>query len=330
MEFKRLLEFMKIEKVYKFYFELYVRYHEKDERRVEQALEALLRQYGKRQKIENHMKSGKKIAYMNRVMDIEYRTYNVSIKTYRHKHYSRYSPEHPEYHPKLELSAYKENAELTSISIETIKTIAILLNTLIKTLRLKALYSEYDLQQETVEVHGVDTEIARILKGVKKRVKAIQILGKEHHDIRIAIAELLVEKKLKPAQIARLLEYKTRSVVYRIINELIESGVIKRVGRGKYEWANRKAQLEKIEVVRHIHVRTLQELVIKVKELKQQYKEVRIETPGNIVINYETEHEKIRLITNVIISKDVELIDPVTRRRIHYNISPHELIILMS
>jgi hypothetical protein len=200
-------------------------------------------------------------------MDIEYKTYNVSIKTYRHRHYSRYSQHNPEYHPKLELSAYKENAELTTISIETIKTIAILLNTIVHTLRLTLIYGEYEKQQEHIVVYGVDTEFKRIITGVKKRVKAIQILDKEYHDIRLAVAELLVNKKLRPAEIAKMLGV-SRVYIHKKINELIENNVIKRVGKGKYTWAKRKTELPKQEVIRHTHVKTLQELIDKIHEIK--------------------------------------------------------------
>ena len=320
-QYKKILDNIGVNRVHKFTAEVYVRYHEKDERKVEEILEALLRQYGKRRRKEEHMKSGKKLLYLDRVMDIEYRGLKCSIKSYRHRHYSRYSQENPEYHPKLELSLTIENAELTKISIETIKTAALLLNTLIKTLKLKPLYSEYDTQQETIQVLGIDHEIARILRGVKKRVKAIQILGKEYHDIRTAIAELLVEKKLRPVQIARLLDYKTRAVIYRIIEELIESGVIRRVKRGKYEWANKKAPLEKPEIIRHYYVKTIQELQELINTIQRNHKLINIEHNGNIVINYETEHEKIRLITNVIqYTTHTEIIDPITKKR---TIIPH-------
>jgi len=321
-QYKKILKHLGINEVHKFNAEVYVRYHEKDERKVEETLEALLRQYGKRRKIESHMYRGKKINYLDRVMDIEYRGLKCSIKSYRHRHYSRYSRENPEYHPKLELTITL-NTDLNKINIETIKQGATLLYTLIKTLKLRTLYSEYDLQQETIKIHGIDHEIARILRGVKRRVKTIQILGKEYHDIRTAIAELLVEKKLRPVQIARLLDYKTRAVIYRIIEELIESGVIRRVKRGKYEWANKKAPLEKPEIIRHHHVKTIQELQELINTIQKDYTLVDIFTHGNITITYETEHEKIRLITNVIqYTTHTEIIHPITKRRIIYNKTP--------
>jgi len=329
-QYKKILEYLGINEVHKFNAEVYVRYHEKDERKVEETLEALLRQYGKRRKIESHMYRGRKINYLDRVMDIEYRGLKCSIKSYRHRHYSRYSRENPEYHPKLELTITL-NTDLNKINIETIKQGATLLYTLIKTLKLRTLYSEYDLQQETIKVHGIDHEIARILRGVKRRVKTIQILEKEYHDIRLAIAELLVEKKLRPVQIARLLGYKTRAVIYRIIGELIELEVVKRASRGKYTWAKRKAELPKSQIIKHHYVRSVQELIELVREIKTQHKLINIETGGNIVINYETETERIKLITNIVSSNNyIELTEPITRKKLAAKITKTQLLQLLT
>jgi len=322
LEYKNILKYLGVEKVYKFYAEVYVRYHEKDERKVEEILEALLRQYGKRRKTESHMYRGKKINYLDRVMDIEYRGLKCSIKSYRHKHYSKYHRDNPEYHPKLELTIVKENATLSEITLETIKTGALLLYTIVETLKLKLIYGEYERQQETIKIYGIDPEISRVLRGVKKRVKAIYILEREYHDIRLAVAELLVVKKMRIVDIARLLGYSERWIK-KIVEELVDTCVIKRIGKGKYTWANRKAQLEKPMIIRHHHVKTIQELQELINTIQRNHKLINIEHNGNIVINYETEHEKIRLITNVIqYTTHTEIIDPITKRRIIYNKTP--------
>jgi len=325
LKYKNILKYIGVEKVHKFYAEVYVRYHEKDERKVEEILEALLRQYGKRRRKEEHMKSGKKLLYLDRVMDIEYRGLKCSIKSYRHKHYSRYPRDNPEYHPKLELTIVKENVTLSEITLETIKTGAVLLYTIVETLKLRLIYGEYERQQETIEIYGIDPEISRVLRGVKKRVKAIYILEREYHDIRLAVAELLVEKKLKAAHIARLLGYSERWIK-KIVEELVESEVISRVSKGKYTWANKTAKLEKPLTIRHHYVRSLQELADKIREIKTQHKLISVEYNGNIVINYETETERVRLITNTIANHDyAEIINPITRKRHIIDISRHNL-----
>jgi len=276
------------------------------------------------------MHGDRKINYLDRVVGIEYRGLKCSIKSYRHRHYSRYSRENPEYHPKLELTIVKEHAKLSEITLETIHTGAILLNTIIETLKLKLLHSEYDTQQESIRVLGVDREVSRIIKGVKKRVKAIYILEREYHDIRLAIAELLVEKKMRIVNIAKLLDYSERWIK-KIVEELVQSGVIKRIGKGKYTRTKLKVELPKTQITRHIHVKTIQELTELIKTIGEQHKLIDIFTHGNIVITYETEHEKIRLITNIVsYNNHAEIIDPITHKRQLARVKRSQLLQLLN
>jgi len=333
IKYRKLLEALGVtaEQVYRSYFEVYIRYHEIYETRVDITQEALLYQYGKRRKTESHMHREKKILYMDRVVEIEYMGYKCTIKTYRARNYSKLREKDPEYHPKLELSCEKKNTPLSEISIETITKLSTLLHTYITTLGLKPIYSEYDKQQEKIKVYGIDHDFAKKLKGVKKRIKAIHLLEQDYHDIRLAIAKLLVDYKMKQKDIARLLQYYSYRHIKRIVRELIDMGIIKRVGRGKYEWANRKAELPKTKLTRHTHVRSIQELADKIREIKTQHKLISVEYNGNIVINYETEHERVRLITNVISNSNyTEIIDPITRKRRIINTPRHKLTQLLN
>jgi len=333
IKYRKLLEALGVtpEQAYRTHYEVYARYPEIYETRVDITQEALLYQYGKIRKTESHMHRGKKILYMDRVVEIEYMGYICTIKTYRARNYSKLREKDPEYHPKLELSCEKKNTPLSEISIETITKLSTLLHTYITTLGLKPIYSEYDKQQEKIKVYGIDHDFAKKLKGVKKRIKAIHLLEQDYHDIRLAIAKLLVDYKMKQKDIARLLQYYSYRHIKRIVRELIDMGIIKRVGRGKYEWANRKAELPKTKLTRHTHVRSIQELADKIREIKTQHKLISVEYNGNIVINYETEHERVRLITNVISNSNyTEIIDPITRKRRIINTPRHKLTQLLN
>jgi len=275
--------------------ELYIRYHEKDERKVEVGLEAILRQYGKTQHIINHMHNGRKIAYLNRVMKVEYQGAEISIKTYRHKHYSRYSPSNPEYHPKLEQTTIIHN--MKEPIKEAIEKYAVFINTIVKTLRLTQLYSQYDTQQETIAPQRIDPSIERIVKGVRKRVKAIHILEREYHDIKEAIAIMITIKKMKQTQIARLLGY-SRDYVKKIVKELETQGIIKRIARGKYT-LTRPLVVERLE---HKYNRTIADLIREITERKAKLCEfppgaVRI-TPSYEYIKEESTEviEKVRVV----------------------------------
>jgi len=222
------------ERVKRVLVELYIRYHEKSERVVDNILDAILRKYGKSQSIKYHMHKEKKITYLNRVNKFEYNGLTLIIKTYRHRAYSALKPSDPEYHPKLEVSVILRDiprGELLSIESK-LAAVSRLLNTIRLLAKMKLLLSEYDKSQDYIPLSGVDHELYTILRGTLKRVKAINVLGKEYYDINHAILDLL-KRGYKIREIARVLGYDHKAILYRI-NTLIEKGVVEKVGRGKY------------------------------------------------------------------------------------------------
>jgi transposase len=159
---------------------------------------------------------------------------------------------------------------------------------------------EYEINEtETIEVCSLDRTIQRYIRGIIKRIKAETILEEQYPDKRIAIAKLLVEKKMKPGEVAKLLGYSRRWIT-QIIGELVESGVIKRVGKGKYEWANKKAKLEKKQIVESRQM-TLQQLI----EFTRERKARLVHDKGTLVVEYEDDYTKRRVIIgNVVVEED--------------------------
>jgi len=216
-------------KVVRELMELYIRYHEKSERRVETILDTILRKYGKSQSIKYHMHKTRKIAYINRLNKFEINGLTITIKTYRHRAYSNLDPKKPEYHPKLELAILKKD----EIKQEDVEKALAILYTIVKLAKVKQIWSEYDKQQHKYPLRQIDIELYKILKGTLKRVKAINILGKEYYDINHAILDM-IKKGYKIREIARILGYSHVAILKRIW-KLEEKGIIKKIGRGKYQ-----------------------------------------------------------------------------------------------
>jgi len=299
---------LRIDKIRALMIETYVRYLERYELKIAKTLEALDVELGKGLKQHLLPNRGKHDYYLSRAK-LEYKGSTVVLKTYRHATYRQHKPTHPEYHPKLEQLTILKETPIT-INIETtIREYSTLLYTILYTINPRIILGEYELNEtETIEVHAIDKQIQRYIRGIVKRIKAETILEEQYPDKRIAIAKLLVEKKMRPIDIARLLGYSKRHVL-RMIEELIDTGIIKRVKRGVYEWANKKAKLEKKQIVESRQM-TLQQAIQYIKETKARI----VNDKGTLTIEVEDEYTIRRVIVSSLIVEEDRIIEQIAGR----------------
>jgi hypothetical protein len=124
---------------------------------------------------------------------------------------------------------------------------------------------------------------------------------------------------MRPIDIARLLGYTPRMIRY-IIRELIDTGVIKRVRKGKYEWGNRRAKLEKKQLVESRQM-TLQQAIRFIRENKAHI----VNSRGTLAIEYEDEYTIRRIIISNIIIEEDRVIEQLTGRTRIYTIPYNRL-----
>jgi len=299
--------------------ETYVRYLERYELKITKTLEALDIELGKG--IRQHLlpSKGKHDYYLSRAK-LEYRGATVVLKTYRHKTYRQHKPTHPEYHPKLEQLTILKEVPISIDLDKTIKEYSTLLYTILYTVNPRLVLGDYEIHEtETIEVSSLDRTIQRYIRGIVKRIKAETILEEQYPDKRIAIAKLLVEKKMRPIDIARLLGYSKRHVL-RMIEELIDTGIIKRVKRGVYEWANKKAKLEKKQIVESRQM-TLQQAIQYIKETKARI----VNDKGTLTIEVEDEYTIRRVIVSSLIVEEDRIIEQIAGRPRIYSIPRNRL-----
>jgi predicted transcriptional regulator len=310
---------LRIDKIRTLMIETYVRYLERHELKIAKTLEALDLQLGKG--IKQHLipSKGKHDYYLSRAK-IDYRGATVVLKTYRHATYRQHKPTHPEYHPKLEQLTILKN-QPTTLNIEsTIREYATLLYTILYTVNPRIVIGDYELNEtETVEIYAIDKQIQRYIRGIIKRIKAEIILEQQYPDKRIAIAKLLVEKKMRITEIAKLMGY-SRQYVTRIIEELVESGLIKRVGKGKYEWNNKNAKLEKQRIVESRQM-TLQQAIQYIKETKARV----IQDKYTPVLEVEDEYTIRRIIISNITIEEDRIVERQPGRKLIYTIPRNRL-----
>jgi len=212
--------------------ETYVRYHEKDEYRVSLAIDSLVREIGKRV-MENRIPRKGVFDYYVKRGKIQYKTATVVLKTYRHKTYSKREITDPEYHPKLEqLTVVKPASTLTPIE-ELLKTYTPLIYTVAYTLNIKTIEGEYERQHTTLVESQIDRYIQRLMRGIMRKQRAEALLERQFSDKRLVVAKML-DKGLRPIDIARIMGYSKRYIT-RIITELVNQGIVIRVGRGRYK-----------------------------------------------------------------------------------------------
>jgi predicted transcriptional regulator len=283
--------------------ETYIRYLERHELKIAKALESLDIELGKG--IRQHLlpNKGKHDYYLSRAK-IEYRGATVILKTYRYKNYRQHKPTDPEYHPKLEqLTILKETPTTIDLN-KTIREYAILLHTILYTINPRIILGDYEINEtETIEVHTIDKQIQKYIRGITKRLKAEIILEEQYPDKRVAIAKLLVEKKMKISEITKILGYSKRHTL-RIIQDLIDQGIIKRVKRGVYTWGNRKARQEKQRITESRQM-TLQQTIEFVKEKKAKI----THDTGTLVIEYEDDYAIRRVIISSIIVEENRVVE---------------------
>jgi predicted transcriptional regulator len=310
---------LRIDKIRALMIETYVRYLERHELKIAKTLEALDVELGKG--IKQHLipSKGKHDYYLSRAK-IEYRGATVVLKTYRHATYRQHKPTHPEYHPKLEQLTILKN-QPTTLNIESvIREYATLLYTILYTVNPRIVIGDYELNEtETIEVYEIDKTIQRYIRGITKRIKAEVILEEQYPDKRLAIAKLLVEKKMRITEIAKLMGY-SRQYVTRIIEELVESGLIKRVGKGKYEWGNRRAKPEKKQLVESRQM-ALQQAIQYIKETKANI----VNDKGTLAIEVEDEYTIRRIIIGSITIEEDQIIEQLAGRTRIYTIPRNRL-----
>ena len=298
--------------------EVYARYLERYELKVGKAVDALDLEIGKGLKQHLIPNKGKHDYYLSRAK-LQYKGADVDVKTYRSRYYRLHKPTDPEYHPKIEqLTRLRQIPIPVGKSVkDIIKEYATLLYTILYTVNPRLVLGDYEIHEtETIEVSSLDRTIQRYIRGIVKRIKAETILEEQYPDKRIAIAKLLVEKKMRPIDIARLLGYSKRHVL-RMIEELIDTGIIKRVKRGVYEWANKKAKLEKKQIVESRQM-TLQQAIQYIKETKARI----VNDKGTLTIEYEDEYIIRRVIVSSIIVEEDRIIEQIAGRKRIYPI-PH-------
>jgi predicted transcriptional regulator len=316
---KRLKDFLDyaftlgVHRVKALMIETYIRYLERHELKIAKALEALDIELGKG--IRQHLlpNKGKHDYYLTRAK-IEYRGSTVVLKTYRYRNYRQHKPTDPEYHPKVEqLTVLKETPTTIDLN-KTIREYATLLYTILYTINPRVVLGDYEKETETIEVSGLDKTIQKYIRGITKRLKAEIILEQQYPDKRIAIAKLLVEKKMKITEIAKLMGY-SRQYTTRIIEELVNTGLIKRVARGKYEWGNRKARQEKQRITESRQM-TLQQTIEFVKEKKAKI----THDTGTLVVEYEDDYTIRRVIISSIVVEDSRVVERLAGRTTIYKI----------
>jgi predicted transcriptional regulator len=310
---------LRADKIRTLMIETYVRYLERHELKIAKALEALDVELGKQ--IRQHLipNRGKHDYYLSRAK-LEYKGSTVVLKTYRHATYRQHKPTEAEYHPKLEqLTILRDQP--TTLNIESvIREYATLLYTIAWTINPRVVLGEYEINEtETIEVYTIDKQIQRYIRGITKRIKAEIILEQQYPDKRLAIAKLLVEKKMRITEIAKLMGY-SRQYVTRIIEELVESGLIKRVGKGKYEWNNKKAKLEKPRIVESRQM-TLQQAIQYIKETKANI----VNDKGTLAIEVEDEYTIRRIIIGSITIEEDQIIEQLAGRTRIYTIPRNRL-----
>jgi transcription initiation factor IIE alpha subunit len=311
---------LRIDKIRTLMIETYIRYLERYELKIAKTLEALDVELGKG--IKQHLipSKGKHDYYLSRAK-IEYQGATVVLKTYRHATYRQHKPTHPEYHPKLEQLTILKETPITINIEDTIRHYATLLYTILCTVNPRVVLGEYEIQEtETIEVCSLDKTIQRYIRGITKRIKAEIILEEQYPDKRIAIAKLLVEKKMKITEIAKLMGYSKRHTL-RIIEELVNTGVIKRVGKGKYEWGNRRAKLEKQRIVESRQM-TLKQFKEFIKETKARL----VQNKHTPVLEYEDEYSIRRVIVSDLLIEEDRIIEQLAGRTRIYKI-PFEKIL---
>jgi len=310
---------LRADKIRALMIETYIRYLERHELKAAKVIEALDIELGKG--IRQHLipSRGKHDYYISRAK-IEYRGATVVLKTYRHATYRQHKPTHPEYHPKLEQLTILKETPITINIEDTIRHYATLLYTILYTINPRIVLGDYEINEtETIEVYAIDKQIQRYIRGIIKRIKAEVILEEQVSDKRIAIARLLVEKKMRPIDIARLLGYSKRWIT-QIIRELVESGVIKRVKRGVYEWANKNVKLEKRQLIESREM-TLQQAIQFIREKKARI----VHDSGTLVLEHEDEYTVRRTIVSSIIIEENRVLERIAGRTIIYNITRRQL-----
>jgi len=318
--YKKLLIDLNIEQV-DWTFEVYVRYHFIHETRVTQILNALRKQYGKSHRNDVHNEKGRDVHFLFRAKGVEYQGAEINVKSYRSKHYSRYSPQHPEYHPKLEEEVRLKNISPQFISVETITQYTIVINTVIRASNIRPIIGDYEKQSDPIEATAYSEKMRKTLRAVNKRIKANSLLEQDIKDIRIAVAKLLVDKRMRQVDIARALGYSYRHIK-RIVEELVDKGIIKRVKRGQYEWADKKNLTQEEHKVIHKYYDTLEQLLNDIKNIKHF---MILQLKPQLVITYKEEEVKYTVITNIYVDNDYTIIKTKDKRILGYKISPTKL-----
>ena len=310
---------LRADKIRALMIETYVRYLERYELKVAKSIEALDVELGKGLRQHLIPNKGKHDHYLSRAK-LEYRGSTVVLKTYRHATYRQHKPTHPEYHPKLEQLTILKEVSVPIDLEKTIKEYSTLLYTILYTINPRIVLGDYEINEtETIEVHSIDRQIQRYIRGIIKRLKAEIILEEQYPDKRLAIAKLLVEKKMRITEIAKLMGY-SRQYVTRIIEELIDTGVIKRVKRGVYEWANKNTKLEKKRVVESRQL-TLQQAIQYIKETKAHI----VNDKGTLTIEVEDEYTIRRVIVSSLIVEEDRIIEQIAGRKRIYPIPRNRL-----
>jgi hypothetical protein len=101
----------------------------------------------------------------------------------------------------------------------------------------------------------------------------------------------------------------------RIIQDLIDTGIIKRVARGKYTWGNRKARQEKQKITESRQI-TLPQAIEFIKEKNARV----VHDTGTLVIEYEDDYAIRRVIINSIVVEDSRVVEQLAGRTTVYKI----------
>ena len=192
---------------------------------------------------------------------------------------------------------------------------------MIRASNIRPIIGDYEKQCDFIEATTYSEKMKRTLRAVSSRLKANTLLEQDISDVRLAVAKLLVDRKLPQKEIAKALGYSYRRIK-QIVEELVDKGIIKRVKRGQYEWADKKNLTQKETKIVHKHYDTLEQLLEDLKKIKN-YKIAQL-TP-QLVITYREEETEYTIVTNIYIDKDYITIKTKDKRILGCRLSPTKL-----
>jgi len=290
---------------YTLLIEAYVRYLDIYELKVEMAIKGLKRANTEGSPIRNDQmpRSGKLDNYLLRAV-LEYKGVKAVVKSYRHASYKHYRITEAEFHPKLEQLTIIKDASTTTPVMEYYKEYNTLLYTIAYTLGLRVIEGDYEKTETTTFETTIDPYLKKAIRGMIRKIKAETLLEQQYPDKRLAIAKLL-DMGMRPSEVADFFDY-TRQWITQVIKELVDQGILIRVGRGQYK-INPKYKPAKEERRVEEHHGDLKQFIEFLHHNKKNVVKVNTEGTPYIDVKQETEFGVIitrYLFTRIVVFRD--------------------------